>query len=112
MEVLELLDIHSHLIRNRTATYCMRVAQESYSMKNVGILPGDIIIVDKSKAYQSGSIVIAVINGEFTLKRFFEKKSGQFELKPENSKYSSIEISEHDDFRIWGTVVGTVRKYL
>lgn len=79
------------------------------SMIGAGILDGDRVIVKQQGSAENGEIVCAVIEGEATLKRFFEK-DGVVTLKAENEKYPPITVSE-GEFRIVGRVVGLLRKF-
>ena len=95
------LDLNEYLIKKPTATFFMRVAGDS--MKEAGVFENDILIVDRSLTASHNSIVVAVINGEYTVKRLHKTKDKIF-LMPENKKYSAIEIKEGMDFEIWGVV--------
>lgn len=101
------LDLNEYLIRNPSATFFVRV--NGNSMVNAGIYDGDILIVDRSVEAADGKVVIGVINGEFTVKRII-KKGKKFFLKPENEKFTPIEITEDMDFKTWGVVVYTIHK--
>lgn len=79
------------------------VRVEGGSMRDAGILRGDILIVDRALRPSSGKIIIAVINGEFTVKRIRIRNKTIF-LEPQNPKYPSIEIDPESDFQIWGIV--------
>lgn len=101
------LDLNEYLVRNPSATFLVRV--NGNSMVNAGISDGDILIIDRSVEATDGKVVIGVINGEFTVKRIMKKGKKIF-LKPENEKFSPIEITEDMDFKIWGVVVYTIHK--
>lgn len=103
----ENLDLNSYLIKNQPATFLVKVQGDS--MKNAGINSGDILVVDKSKEPGSGKIVVAVIDGELTVKRLLKQKDGAI-LMPENENYKPIELKKENDLMIWGVVVGVVRK--
>jgi repressor LexA len=87
--------------------FALRVKGDS--MIGAGILEGDRVIVKQQGSAENGAIVCAVIEGEATLKRFFEK-DGVVTLKAENEKYPPITVSE-GEFRIVGRVVGLLRKF-
>lgn len=95
------IDLNKKLVKNPNATFLVRVAGES--MINAGIGPGDMLVVDKSEDAQEGSIVVAVVNGEFTLKRF-SRKRGYPELVAENPDFPPIRFEEGDEMTIWGVV--------
>jgi DNA polymerase V len=102
------LDLNEHLIRHPAATFFVRVSGNS--MKDIGILPGDILIVDRSLEAKDGKIIIGVINGEFTVKRIIRQGKKIF-LQPENAKYNPIEITQEMDFDIWGVVSYSIHKH-
>ncbi len=95
------IDLNDILIRNKPATFLVRALGDS--MINAGIFPGDILIVDKSVTSSHKNVIIATLNGEFTVKRLIKEKNKVF-LRPENNKYKDFEIKEDDDFKIWGVV--------
>ena len=99
------LDLNSFLIKHPAATFFLRV--EGDSMVDAGINSGDILIVDKSITAKNSSIVIAVINGELTVKRI-QKSGKKLYLVPENEKYPPIEIMPDMDFQIWGVVTNVI----
>ncbi len=98
------LDLNDYLIMNPAATFLVRVTGDS--MTNSGIYSGDLLIVDRSLEPKDGNIVIAVIDGELTVKRLRYVKN-KLSLVPENPKYKPIEITESMNFEVWG-VVSTV----
>lgn len=100
------IDLNEQLIRNKPATFFMRVSGSS--MINAGIYNGDIVIVDKSIKAQNGKIVIAVIDGEMLIRRY-EQTLNRLRLVPETTKLSAIEVSEFSDFKIWGVVIYVIR---
>jgi DNA polymerase V len=100
------IDLNEQLIRNKPATYFMRVTGNS--MINAGIYDGDIVIVDRSLKPQNGKIVIAVIDGEMLIRRY-EKTLNSLRLVPETAKLSPIDVNEFNDFKIWGVVIHIIR---
>lgn len=100
------IDLNEQLIRNKAATFFMRMSGNS--MINAGIYNGDIVIVDKSLKPQNGKIVIAVIDGEMLIRRY-EKTINSLRLIPETAKLSPIEVNEFCDFKIWGVVICIIR---
>jgi DNA polymerase V len=101
------LDLHEYLIKHPAATFYVRVAGDS--MTGAGIYPGDILVVDRSLEPMHGHIVIAVVNGELTVKRLLIE-AHRAVLQPENGHYRPIEISEAMACVIWGVVTGVVRQ--
>lgn len=99
------LDLNTLCVRRPASTFFVRV--EGDSMIDAGILPNDILVVDRSVQEQHGNIVIACIDGEFTVKELQLRPSPQ--LKPHNPAYSPIEINPDEELMIFGVVTGVVR---
>ncbi|MBN1256509.1 MAG: translesion error-prone DNA polymerase V autoproteolytic subunit [Planctomycetes bacterium] len=95
------LDLNEYLVRNRSATFFVRVSGES--MTGAGIFPNDLLIVDRSLTAGHGDVVIAVVDGEFTVKRLFSL-GGIIELRPENPNFEPVRLSEASQMDIWGVV--------
>jgi DNA polymerase V len=104
----ETFDIVSHIVQHPTATFFMRVAGDS--MTGAGIFDGDLLVVDRSIEAKSGDIVVAVLDGEFTIKRF-RCNGSSIELVPENSQYRKITMCEGMELEIWGVVTGTYKSF-
>lgn len=102
------LDLNEFLIKHPVATYLLKVSGNS--MIDAGINSGDILIVDRSLEPTDNKIVVAIIDGEFTLKRF-RKIDNKIYLYPENSKYTPIEIKEGMDCQIWGVVTFVIHQF-
>jgi DNA polymerase V len=102
------LDINELLIEHPAATFFVRVAGDS--MIGASIQDGDILVVDRSKTPVNDNIVIALVNGEYTVKRL-SIKADVIKLCPENSHYSPILISGMDELIVWGVVTGLVRQF-
>ena len=100
------IDLNEQLIRNKPATFFMKVSGSS--MINAGIFDGDIVIVDRSIKPKNGTIVIAVIDGEMLIRRM-EKTINKMRLIPETTKLAIIDVSEFSDFKIWGVVICVIR---
>ena len=101
------LDLHEHLVRNHAATYFLRTSGDS--MFQAGILDGDLLVVDRSITPGNGSVVIAAVEGELTVK-YLSKKNGKVLLVPANVEYPEIDISEQEDAVIWGVVTYAIHK--
>ena len=99
------LDLNEYLIKHPSATFYIYAKGDS--MINDGIYSGDIMIVDRSLSPKSKDIVIAVIDGDFTVKRIYYKNNKIY-LIPSNKKYKSISITDDMDFQIWGVVTHTI----
>lgn len=99
--VEESLDLNELLITHPAATFFVRV--EGESMRESNIFPGDILIVDRSLTPKNKKIIVAILDGEFTLKRL-SLEGGKVTLLPENPAFPPIPITEEMDFEIWGVV--------
>ena len=102
------LDLNTHLIQHQEATFFVKAQGDS--MIGAGIHQGDILIVDKSLTPKSGKIVIAVVDGEFTVKRLHKYK-GNITLKAENPEFEDIKIRGTDELIIWGVVTSVIHQY-
>ena len=101
------IDLNEELIRNKAATFCVRVQGES--MKDAGIHSGDVLVVDRSVTPSNKQIVIAMIDGEFTVKRF-RKFGEKLFLESANPDFASIQIADHQELIIWGVVTYIIHK--
>lgn len=99
------LDLNGYLVKNPTATFFVRATGDS--MTGAGIFADDVLVVDKSADVENGDIVIAVVDNEFTVKRFV-KDGDKIELRSENPNYPPIKVSEASDLKIWGVVKFTI----
>lgn len=99
------LDLNEKLIRHPAATFFVRVAGNS--MIKAGIHSGDLLIVDRSLEPKHGNIVVAIIEGEFTVKRI-SKKGEQIYLMPENPRFKPIQITNDSNFQVWGIVTNVI----
>ena len=93
------LDLNELMLSNPPSTFFVRVAGDS--MTGAGIFPGDLIVVDRSLRPADGSVVVALLDGEFTLKRL-RLCDGTPELLPENDNYPPLKVADGSDFEIWG----------
>ncbi|WP_309108786.1 translesion error-prone DNA polymerase V autoproteolytic subunit [Arthrobacter sp.] len=93
------IDLNEHLIKDITSTYVVRVSGNS--MEGAGISDGDELIVDRSLEPKDGSVVIAVLDGELTIKRLRITPSGVL-LQAENANYPDIRVAALSDLIIWG----------
>ena len=104
----ENIDLNDHLISNPFSTFFLRVKGDS--MINAGIQDKDLIIVDKSLTAKPGNIIIAMIDGEFTIKRL-SIRNNELYLKAENNTYPDFKFKNHIDIQIWGVVVYSIHSY-
>lgn len=96
------IDLNQVLIKDKTSTYLFRVTGSS--MVDAGIADGDEIIVDRSLNPKTGDVIVASLDGEFTVKRFHIDSAGKGWLLPENPDFAPLPISELSDFSIFGVV--------
>ncbi len=90
----------------RGDTFALRV--KGSSMQDDGILSGDVVVVQKQSTARNGQTVIALVNGEATIKTYY-RKAGAIELHPANETMKPIVVKENDTFHIEGIVVGVIR---
>ena len=101
------IDVPQSMIRKRDS-YALRVTGDS--MMDEGILDGDIILIEERPDPRNGDVVVATVDGEATVKRFYREKNGSVRLQPSNPAYKPI-VVENGDLKIRGGVVGLVRQY-
>lgn len=101
------LDLNEYLITSPSTTFFVRVV--GFSMQNAGIYEDDILIVDRSREPRNKDVIVAYLNGEFTVKRYIHLNGKHF-LKPENPKYPIIEINQDMGFQIWGVVTNVIHR--
>lgn len=104
----EELDLYHHLTQHPDQTFCVRVNGDS--MIDAGIHPQDLLIVDAALEPKHGSVVIAVVNGEVTVKRLQWKEDYLF-LVPENPHYQPLEITEDMNFQVLGVVTNVIHAF-
>jgi len=96
------IDLNEQLIRNKPATFFMRVSGDA--MTGAGIFNGDVVIVDRSVKAANGKVIIATLNGEMLIRRF-EKNFNKIRLVPETPKLSPIDVDlSGAEFSVWGVV--------
>jgi len=105
-ELADTLSLDDLLIHNKEATFLLKVSGDS--MSQAGILPGDMVLVDKGETPMSGDIVIAEVDGEWTMK-YLRKRGESVTLIPANPKYQPIKPKR--ELKIAGVVTAVVRKY-
>lgn len=101
------LDLNEYLVKHPAATFYVRV--EGDSMIGAGILSGDILVVDRALQPTHNKIVVAIVDGEFTVKRLLIKGKKVL-LSPENDMYQPIEVTEGMDFAVWGVVTSVIHE--
>ena len=101
------MDLNEQLISNKAATFLVRAYGDS--MLDANIKEGDILVVDRSRDAHNNSIIIAVVNGDLTVKRI-RQQNGRVYLVPENEDYSPLEITAETSFEVWGVVTYIIHK--
>ena len=105
----EILDFNSYLVGNQAATFTVRV--DGDSMEDEGIRSGDLLIVDRSLSPGKDSIVVAILYGEFTVKKLVFTE-GRYWLYPGNPAYEPVRIELDMDFQVWGVVTHVIHHCL
>ncbi|MCC7245246.1 MAG: translesion error-prone DNA polymerase V autoproteolytic subunit [Saprospiraceae bacterium] len=100
------IDLNRELVEHPESTFYARVKGDS--MQGAGIQSGDVLVVDRSLTAQNDAIVVAFLNGEFTVKRLRYSRTACL-LLPANEDYPQIPVSESDDFRVWGVVTYVIK---
>lgn len=98
----QVIDLNELAIANPAATFFVRA--KGTSMIQAGIQDNAILVVDRSIEPTSGRIVIAAVNGEFTVKRLKKTSGGEIMLMPENPAYEPIYVKEGSEVSVWGVV--------
>lgn len=107
----ESIDFNRDLIRHPQATFYARAIGNS--MIGKGIDDGDLLVIDKSVEPQEGNIVVAFVDGEFTLKTFHRDEKDQCVwLLPANPDYSPLKVTEDSDFKVWGVLIYNIKNQL
>ena len=104
------LNLHKYLVKHPVSTFF--IIAKGHSMEKAGIGDEDLLVVDKSLEPKNNDIVIAAVNGEFTVKRYLNN-NGKIFLKAETelNNYPDINITESIDFEIWGVVTHTIHNH-
>lgn len=103
----ERLSLDDMLVTNKLATFYARVSGQS--MINAGLNDNDLLVIDRSLEPKNNKIAVCFLDGEFTVKRLRVEKDGVW-LQPENSNYKPIQITEENEFVIWGIVTNVIKK--
>lgn len=101
------IDLNEHLVRNEEATFMLRVQGDS--MIGAGIHDGGLLVIDRAVDPVDGRIVIAVLDGELTVKRL-SRRDGRVRLLPENPAYAPIEVGDEQELVIWGVVTSVIHE--
>ena len=101
------LNLHDYLVQHPSATFCVRAVGDS--MVDAGIHSSDVMVVDRALNPKNNDIILAVVNGEFTVKRI-KKNENELYLMPANDNYHPIKITEEMNFQVWGVVTFIIHK--
>ena len=99
------IDLNDQLIRHPTSTFFLRVSGDS--MNGAGIHDGDLLVVDRSLDPRPGRVVVAVLDGGFTLKRLM-RHQGRLRLEAANPSYPPLDLQSCDDAQIWGVAIHVI----
>ena len=102
------IDLTAELITHPQATFMIRVSGES--MIDAGIADGDVLIVDRALKPEHGSVVVAIVDGEFTVK-YLHQRFGQFKLRAANPTYPDIIPREGQMVEVWGVVTASIKRF-
>ena len=102
------LDLNEHIGISDPGTFFLRCAGDS--MVGAGIFPGDLLVVRKGAEVRSGDVVIAELDGEFTLKRWVKRGSRMW-LVPDSDRYDAIEVRPGHEMVVWGVVTHTIQTH-
>jgi len=105
------LDLNERFVTDPPATFYFQVAKNSDSMIGAGIFPEDTLIVNRAKKVKSSSIVVAALDGEWMVKRFY-KRGETVRLLSENPAYAPIDIKEGQDLTVFGVVTFVIHQPL
>lgn len=105
-ELRDLISLDEYLITRPESSFLLKVSGDS--MAGAGIMPGDLVIVEKGREPQSGDIILAQVDGEWTMK-YFSKRGGRIILEAANEKYPPIRPKE--ELRVGGVITAVIRKY-
>ena len=99
------IDLNDVLIRHPSSTFFLRVSGDS--MRDAGILDGDLLVVDRAIEPRAGLVVVAVLEGAFTLK-YLRRHRGRWRLEAAHPDYPPLALGDGDDSRIWGVAIHAI----
>lgn len=102
------IDLMAELIKHPQASFLMRVRGES--MREAGILDGDVVLIDRAITPRSGHVVITVVDGEFTCKTL-QMRAGRIKLKAANPTFPDIVPKDSQTVQVWGVVVAAIKQF-
>jgi DNA polymerase V len=102
------IDLNAVLVSHPAATYLLRARGKS--MVDAGIFDGDVLIIDKAIKARHGHIVVAEVDGEFTVKTLFNRQ-GRTKLQAANATFPDIQFKEGQELKVWGVVIHTIKSF-
>ena len=102
------IDLAQLLIKHSQATYFLRAS--GHSMTEAGIFDGDILVVDRAIKPRNTHIVVAIVDGDFTVKQLYQR-AGRMKLKAANPTYADITPKDGQTIEIWGVVTSTIKQF-
>lgn len=102
------IDLTAELVTHPQATFLLRVRGDS--MKDAGIFDGDMIVVDRAVKPRHNQVVVAVVDGDFTVKTLYQR-AGRVRLKPANVTYPDIIPQEGQTLEVWGVVIASIKRF-
>ncbi|KQP43895.1 repressor [Pseudorhodoferax sp. Leaf274] len=106
--LVQRIDLTRELITHPQATFLLRVSGES--MRDAGIFDGDMLVVNKAVKPRHGHVVVAVVDGEFTVK-FLYQRAGRIKLRPANPTFPDITPREGQTLEVWGVVTASIKRF-
>ena len=106
--MVQRVDLMAQLIRHPQATFLLRVRGES--MRDAGIFDGDVVMVDRAIKPRHNHIVVAVVDGDFTVKRLYQRAGGRIKLKAANPTFVDIVPKDGQTIEIWGVVTASIKQ--
>lgn len=103
------IDLTELLIKHSQATYFLRAS--GHSMVEVGIFDNDILIVDRAIKPRHNHIVVAIVDGDFTVKQLYQR-AGRIKLKAANPTFPEIVPKEGQTIEVWGVVTSTIKQFM
>lgn len=102
------IDLTEVLITHPQATFLLRVSGES--MKDAGIFDGDVLVIDRAIKARHGHIVVAVVDGEFTVKYLYQR-AGRIKLRAANVTFPDLTLKEGQTLEVWGVVTASIKRF-
>lgn len=102
------VDLTQELVTHPQATFLLRVCGDS--MRDAGIFDGDTLVVDKAIKPRHGHIVVAVVDGEFTVKQLYQR-AGRVKLRAANPTFPDISPKDGQTIQVWGVVTASIKRF-